>query len=134
MRSQGFTLIQLMVVVIITGIFLGLAIPFYELYNVRNQVLEGLSLADPVRLAINQYTKINKRLPVDPLALHYSPPELPTNIISINIDKNAIITITYAPDAGGGTITLAPTIQGDKVTWNCNGGNIDHRYRPPSCK
>lgn len=134
MRSQGFTLIQLMIVVILTGIFLGLAIPFYELYTVRAQVSEGLALANPVRLAINQYTMVNKRLPIDPLVLDYKAPELPSTILSINIDKNAVITITYAPDAGGGTLTLAPTLKGDKVSWNCTGGNIDRRYRPALCK
>ena len=134
MRCRGFTLIQLMIVIIITGILLGLAIPFYELYNVRSQVSDGLALTEPVRLAISQYTKINKRLPSNPIALHFIPQELPSNVVSINIDPNSIITITYSPDAGGGTITLAPTVHGNKVTWNCTGGNIDRRYRPVSCR
>jgi type IV pilus assembly protein PilA len=134
MRSQGFTLIQLMIVVITLGILIGLAIPFYELYHVRSQVSQGLALTRPVRLAINQYTKINRHLPSHRLAAQFIPQELPSNVTSINIDTDSIITVTYSADVGGDTLTLAPTVQGDQVIWSCTGGNMSRRYRPASCR
>ena len=50
--QKGFTLIELMIVVAIIGILAAIAIPAYQDYTIRTRVTEGLSLAEPAKLAI----------------------------------------------------------------------------------
>ena len=50
--QQGFTLIELMIVVAIIGILAAVAIPAYQDYTVRAKVSEGVSLSSPHRTAI----------------------------------------------------------------------------------
>ncbi len=50
--QQGFTLIELMIVVAIIGILASIAVPAYQDYTVRSRLTEGLNLAASAKLAI----------------------------------------------------------------------------------
>jgi len=143
--QQGFTLIELMIVVAIIGILAAIAIPAYQDYTVRAQVSEGLNLGGGAKTAVTEFFQDRGAWPADNAEAGLS--AVITDIRGKYVESvevtataaNGVVTVVYGGDAHatlllGNDITLTATDAGGSVTWECTSGSLPDRHLPASCR
>jgi len=139
--QQGFTLIELMIVIAIIGILAAVAIPAYQDYVIRSQVSEGLSLAAGAKTAVSEYRMTTGAFPGSNSSAGIASPTSISgnNVKQVSVGSSGAITITYSSASGElntKTLELKPSFNGGGVSWECGsgGGDLASQYRPSSCR
>ena len=139
--QQGFTLIELMIVVAIIGILAAVALPAYQDYTIRARVSEAVVQASAAKLAVAEtaaslgglanVTAANSGFAFTANATG--------NVASIAIANGGQITVTTR--ATGATtdpaFTLTPTAGAtadDPLTWDCAPTAGLAKHLPASCR
>ena len=136
-KQQGFTLIELMIVVAIIGILAAVAIPAYQDYTIRAKVTEGLSLASGGKTSVSEYYASNGALPGNnnDAGMAASEDITGNSVESVEVAALGVITVTFsANQIAGDTLELEPIASNGKIVWNCAGGTLIAKYRPSSCR
>jgi len=160
--KNGFTLIELMIVVAIMGILASLAISSYQTYTIRAQVSEALNMAAGAKTPVIDAFNNSGRPPADRSAAGMTPTATDTRgsfVASVDVD-NGRVDVKFGNNAHQAifdkTLSLTPYMSGTgSFIWRCglaaepadtailSGGGVDAvyvtpdipaRYLPKSCK
>ena len=139
-KQQGFTLIELMIVVAIIGILAAIAIPAYQDYTIRAQVSEGLNLSGGAKAAVSEFFMDRGVWPSDNTAAGLA--TIPTDIsgkyvVSVAVGSG-LVTVTYGNDANNAilndTLLMSPLGSGGSVEWTCKSADLADKHLPAACR
>jgi len=127
-NQKGFTLIELMIVIVIIGILASIALPAYQTYTKKARFTEVVLAATTVKTNINvcfqgrgNYMLSNcdsiAKVSIDAAAV-----TAPNNVNSITITPNtALVTAIGEASVDSATYTLLPTPNNSTLTWTTGG-------------
>lgn len=139
-RSNGFTLIELMIVVAIIAVLSAIAIPAYRDYVVRTQASEGLVIATGAKAAIWEYLTNKGEFPSSnkSAGLPKASSLAGKYVSSVEVTTGGVVQIAFEKTETNDSLRdknlmLSPINTGGSVAWACN-GSIEPRFLPTSCR
>jgi type IV pilus assembly protein PilA len=149
--QQGFTLIELMIVVAIIGILAAIALPAYQDYTKRAKMSEVLLAASACRTSITEVYQSASSLPAAGDWGCEASSSTSKYVASVATDAAGKVTVTTQGFNDGAidgqVVTLVPlnssgsavSAAGDSVaSWRCgntaDGTSVPSKYLPGSCK
>jgi type IV pilus assembly protein PilA len=147
--QQGFTLIELMIVVAIIGILAAIAIPAYQDYTVRSKVTELVNAAGVCKTSVAEYYQVKGAMPdsaktagcSDVGTLNSTPPTVTSaGVVSVDASGGLLSQLGTNKTYGLKANCNSKTCDGQNpiTAWDCTAANgvtiVMQKYLPASCR
>jgi type IV pilus assembly protein PilA len=135
--QQGFTLIELMIVVAIIGILAAVALPAYQDYTVRGRVSELAIMASGMKATVgeniaNMGGTIGAGACNGVTTITVATKNTASSACT---DATGVIAVTGTADAKSVVLTYTPTANADgTIAWRCTSDAANHKYVPAECR
>jgi len=149
--QKGFTLIELMIVIAIIGVLAAVAVPAYQDYIAKGQLLEATTISDAIKTEVSLVFAAEKGCPANTTATTTLNAAIAQDVTIVGKYVLKVTTGGTATDAGGCTVvaTFNSTGVNSKLTsktmtyalvagttgtskWTCE-TNVDQTIRPKTC-
>ncbi len=140
--QQGFTLIELMIVVAIIGILAAIAIPAYSDYTAKSQAAEAYTLLDGLKTPIADAVMQQNNAPsCTPPASAITSGKYVAGITSVWTNPICSLTATFktsgvntqlAPGGTGATVIMEYNASTGR--FDCTGGTLSNTIKPKACQ
>ncbi|GAB3682884.1 pilin [Salinisphaera aquimarina] len=137
-KQQGFTLIELMIVVAIIGILAAIAIPQYQNYVARSKITELIGAASACKTSVAEYYTTAGNLPADAQQAGCSN-QKSQYVSGVTFDGEEIqaTATNINSEVDSKIYALKPTVNsndGGSLDWSCTTSTIPSKYLPANCR